>query len=245
MSKKKNAVITIQTIWMPVLLLVTILLGALFDFALVGVLPFQFSIIPLVIGGVKVCKDTFEATIKKRKITAGMLVVLALIGTTYVGEYISGAIVAFMMIFGEVLEDITMLKTKNAVSELVKLVPMTCRKLIDGEFSVVSIKQIRKEDIIQVQAGEKIAVDGVIVKGQAAINESTITGESMPVDKNIGDKVFVGTLNENGVIEIKTEKLGGETVLGKIIKTVKDAQDNKGNAQQIADKFSEFFLLAK
>ncbi|MDD3217611.1 MAG: cation-translocating P-type ATPase [Lachnospiraceae bacterium] len=241
-KQKKNSIINFKTIWLPTLLLVTIILGALFNYVWKDVLPFNFALIPLVIGGAKVIIDALEATIKKRKITAGMLVVLALIGTTYVGEYLSGAIVCFMMVFGEVLEDITMLKTKNAVSELVKLVPMKCRKLIDGQFQLVSIKQVRKGDTIQVQAGEKIAVDGKIIKGQAAINEAAITGESMPVDKKSGDSVFVGTLNENGVIEIETEKLGGETVLGKIIKTVKDAQDNKGNAQKIADKFSEFFL---
>lgn len=98
-----------------------------------------------------------------------------------------------MMVFGEVLEDITM-DIKNAVSELVKLVPMKCRKLIDGQFQLVSIKQVRKGDTIQVQAGEKIAVDGKIIKGQAAINEAAITGESMPVDKKSGDSVFVGRL---------------------------------------------------
>ena len=111
-KSKKESVINFKTVWLPVLLLVTIILGALFDYVWKGTLPFQFSIIPLVIGGSKVIVDTLQATIKKRKITAGMLVVLALIGTTYVGEYISGAIVSFMMIFGEVLEDITMLKTK-------------------------------------------------------------------------------------------------------------------------------------
>ena len=84
-----------------------------------------------------------------------------------------------MMIIGEVLEDITMMKTQNAVAELVKLVPHKCRKLVDGQFVEVSIKKVRKGDIIQVQTGEKIAVDGVITKGNAAINEASITGESM------------------------------------------------------------------
>lgn len=239
---KKDSGINFAMVAYPAACLITILLGAFFDFAIPGTLPFRFSIIPLVLNGGKCVIDAVQATITKRKITAGMLVVLALIGCTYVGEYLSGAITAFMMIIGEVLEDFTMLKTKNAVSELVKLVPTTCRKLVNGQFQQVSIKEVRKGDIIQVQAGEKIAVDGVITKGQAAINEAAITGESMPVDKKVDDKVFVGTLNENGVIEIRTEKLGGDTVLGNIIKTVKAAQDNKGNAQKVADKFSEFFL---
>lgn len=241
-KKKPASSFNYKVFLLPAVLLVLIIIGALFQYLWVDVLPFSFTLIPLAVGGYVVIKSTLEATIAKRKITAGMLVVLALIGTTYVGEYLSGAIVCFMMIFGEFLEDLTMEKTKNAVRELVRLVPSTCRKLIDGEFQVVPIKQIRKGDCIQVQAGEKIAVDGKITKGMAAINEAAITGESMPVDKGPGDKVFVGTLNENGVIELEAEKLGGDTVLGKIIQTVKEAQENKGNAQRVADKFSEFFL---
>jgi heavy metal translocating P-type ATPase len=220
------------------------LIGAsiLFDLVWAHFLPFPLALIPLGLGGYMVFKSTFEATLAKKKITAGMLVVLALIGTTAVGEYLSGAIVAFMMIFGEFLEDLTMEKTKNAVRELIRLVPPTCRMLVDGSFTEVPLKQVRQGSLIQVRAGEKIAVDGVIVKGQAAINEASITGESMPVDKSAGAKVFVGTLNENGVIEIEALKLGNDTVLGKIIQTVKAAQDNKGQAQKTADRFAQYFL---
>ena len=171
-----------------------------------------------------------------------MLVVLALIGTTYVGEYLSGSIVSFMMIFGEFLENLTMKKTQNAVRSLIQLVPHKCRKKIGNKFEQVSIREVRPGDIIQVIAGEKIPVDGIIQNGQSTINEAAITGESMPVDKTKNDKVFVGTLNENGVIEILTEKIGNETILGQIIKTVKNAQENKGNVQKTADKFAEFFL---
>ena len=203
---------------------------------------FYFEWIPMVMGAYLVFKSTIEATIKKKKITAGMLVVLAIIGTFAVKEYLSAGVVCFMMIFGEFLEDLTMLRTQNAIRELIKLVPSTARKLIDGVFQVVPLKQVRVGDTIQVQTGEKLAVDGTITKGQAAINEASITGESMPVDKSIGDKVFVGTLNENGVIEVHTDKLGNHTVLGKIIQTVKAAQDQKGDAQRIADSFAEYFL---
>jgi Cd2+/Zn2+-exporting ATPase len=226
----------------PAVIGVLILISAVFEYVLTDLLPFNFSIIPLVIAGGFVIKSTIEATIELRKITAGMLVVLALIGTTYVGEFLPGAIVAFMMIFGEFLEELTLQKTKNAVRELVKLVPTTCRKFVDGEYKVVSIKQIREGDYVQVIPGERVPVDGVIIKGYAAINESSITGESMPVDKTIEDNVYVGSLNENGVIEVKTQKIGGDTVLGKIIKTVHMAQNNKGKAQKTADKFAKYFL---
>ena len=223
-------------------LLVLNILAIIFHFFIKISLPFPFEIIPLVIGGFIVIRSTLLATIKKRKVTAGLLVVLALIGTTYVGEYLSGSIVSFMMIFGEFLEDLTMKKTQNAVRSLIKLVPHKCRKKIGDKFELVSIREVRPGDIIQVIAGEKIPVDGIINNGQATINEAAITGESMPVDKSVHDKVFVGTLNENGVIEILTEKIGNETILGQIIKTVKNAQENKGNVQKTADRFAEFFL---
>ena len=252
-SSKKILGLELSVIWYPLVLVILIVVGIIIDYVIkpsfmprlvnyegqdVG----TFLLIPLIFGGFRCTKDAVEATITKKKITAGMLVVLSLIGCIFCKEFLSGALVSFMMIIGEVLEDITMMKTQNAVAELVKLVPHKCRKLIDGQFVEVSIKKVRKGDIIQVQTGEKIAVDGVIKKGNAAINEASITGESMPVDKKPGDEVFVGTLNESGVIEVKTEKLGGDTVLGKIINTVKSAQDQKGNAQKIADKFSEIFL---
>ena len=252
-SSKKIFGLELSVIWYPLVLVILIIAGIIIDYIIKpsfmprlvnyeGQEVGTFLIIPLVFGGYRCTKDAVEATITKKKITAGMLVVLSLIGCIFCKEFLSGALVSFMMIIGEVLEDITMMKTQNAVAELVKLVPHKCRKLVDGQFVEVSIKKVRNGDIIQVQTGEKIAVDGVITKGNAAINEASITGESMPVDKKTGDEVFVGTLNESGVIEVKTEKLGGDTVLGKIINTVKSAQDQKGNAQKIADKFSEIFL---
>lgn len=243
-GKAKNPMLNVRMLAFPAVLAALIIVAALFEYVWPQALPFHFSIIPLIIAGGYVFHSTFQATIALRKVTAGILVVLALIGTTYVGEYLSGAIVAFMMIFGEFLEELTMEKTKNAVRELIKLVPTTCRKLIDGEFKTVSIKQVRKGDRIQVITGERIPVDGTIVKGSAALNEASITGESMPVDKTINEPVYVGTLNENGIIEIRTEKLGSETVLGKIIKTVHMAQNNKGQAQKTADVFAKYFLPA-
>ena len=229
-----------QKFFFPGGLLLLILLAPVFKYA-IQILRFDFAIIPLIIGGGYVIWSTLEATFKLKKITAGIMVVFALIGTSYVGEYLAGAIVAFMMISGEFLEDITLNKTRNAVRGLIKLVPDMARKKIDGEYQEVSLKKIRVGDMLLVKPGERIAVDGVIVSGQAAINEASITGESMPVDKTAGDKVYVGTLNENGVLEIETEKIGSDTALGKIIKTVRMAQESKGEVQKTADQFAKYF----
>lgn len=228
-----------QKLLFPGGLLLLILLALFFQYVIR--LPFDFAIIPLLLGGGFVVWSTLEATFKLRKITAGIMVVLALVGTTYMGEYLAGAIVAFMMIFGEFLEDVTLDKTRNAVKALIKLVPNVARKKIDGEYQEVSLKKIRVGDLLLVKPGERIAVDGVVISGQAAVNEASITGESMPVDKTVGDRVYVGTLNETGVLEIKTEKIGSDTTLGKIIKTVRQAQENKGEVQKTADQFAKWF----
>lgn len=241
-TSKGNPMIRYKAFLFPGVIAALLVIATLFEYVWKDALPFSFALIPLVIAGGFVVKSTVEAVFALKKVTAGTLVVLALVGTTYVGEYLAGAVVSFMMIFGEFLEDLTMEKTKNAVRELVRLVPATCRKIIDGEYQVVPIKQVRVGDYIQVIPGERIPVDGEIISGQAAINESSITGESMPVDKAAGEKVFVGSLNENGVIEVLTEKIGSDTVLGRIIKTVHQAQNNKGKAQKAADTFAKYFL---
>ena len=231
-----------RTMWFPALTVILILAAAVLDFGVHVPFPIPFSVIPLTLAGGYVCWSTISAVISLKKVTAGILVVLALIGTTYVGEYLSGAIVAFMMIFGEALEELTMERTKNAVRDLISLVPAVCRKYIDGEYREVPIKTVRPGDILKVIPGERIPVDGIIMKGQASVNEASVTGESLPVDKTVEDTVFVGTLNENGVIEIKTVKIGSDTVLGKIIGTVREAQENKGSTQRIADTFANYFL---
>lgn len=231
-----------KTMWFPALTASLILAAALLDFVLHVPFPVPFSVVALTLAGGYVCWSTVTAVISLRKVTAGVLVVLALIGTTCVGEYLSGAIVSFMMIFGEALEELTMERTKNAVRDLISLVPPVCRKYIDKEYREVSIKTVRPGDVLKVIPGERIPVDGVIIKGQASVNEASITGESLPVDKTVNDTVYVGALNENGVIEIKTVKIGSDTVLGKIIGTVREAQENKGDTQRIADTFAKYFL---
>jgi len=224
---------------LPLALLLLILLALIP--ALSELAGFDVAMIPMLIGGSYITYSTIVATIETQKITAGMMVVLALIGTSYVGEYLAGAIVAFMMISGEFLEEITLEKTRNAVRELIKLVPDQAAKKVGAGFVTVSISEVAAGDIILVKPGDRIPVDGVIIQGQAALNESSLTGESMPIDKTINDKVYAGTININGALEIRTEKTGEDTTLGKIIRIIHEAQGNKGVMQKTADKFAQYF----
>ena len=225
----------------PGVLLALILVSATETYVLEIFGDDYFGMLGLLIGGGFITYNTFVVVAKKRKITAGVLVVLAIIGTAYVGEYLAGAVVAFMMIFGEFLEDMTLDKTRNAVRQLISLIPQTARIKIGDSFRVVEIGELEVGDVVVVRPGERIPVDGAIVAGQAAVDESALTGESMPVDKNPGDAAFVGTLDQSGVLEIRSERLAGDTMLGKIIKVVQESQDNKGETQRLADRFATYF----
>lgn len=207
-------------------------------------LGFTLALLPLVLGGVYMVFSTVKAVLETGKITAGVLVLLALVGTTYVGEYLAGAVVAFMMIAGEFLEEVTLERTRQAVKEIMKLAPDTARRKVGESLESVPVAQVQPGDLVVVIPGERIPVDGKIIKGQSAINEASLTGESLPVDKTVGDKVFVGTINENGVLEVLTEKTGGATALGRIIAIIREAQENKGAVQRTADRFAVYFTPA-
>ncbi len=228
----------------PGVLLLLILLSAVNNYLYPFFAEDYIGMLAMFVGGGFITRNTLIVVLKKRRITAGVMVVMALIGSAYVGEYLAGAIVAFMMIGGEFLEELTLDKTRNAVRELIKLVPDIARIKVGSSNREVPINEINLEDTVVVKPGERIPVDGTIITGQAAINESSLTGESMPVDKTVDDKVYVGTLNENGVLEVKTEKLGINTMLGKIIRVVGEAQENKGETQRLADRFATFFTPA-
>ena len=206
--------------------------------------PRDPAMLPMLIGGAVITYRTIVATIENRRLTAGSLVVLALIGTASVGEYIAGAVVAFMMIGGEWLEDLTLEKTRNAVRALVKLAPDEATVWEDGEWRLRPVSAIEVGDRVLIRPGDSGPVDGTIVEGAAVLNESTLTGESMPVEKAVGDTVFAGTVNTSGAIEATADKLGADTTLGTIIRVVHEAQERKGSTQRAADRFATYFTPA-
>ena len=205
----------------------------------------DLTLIPMLLGGGMITYTTLVSMIGKRQITAGLLVVIALVASALTEEYLAGAIAAFIMISGEFLEDLTLAKTRNAVQSLIKLVPETawCQSTADGnnDWVQVPLKKVKLSDRILVKAGERIPVDGEILSGEAAIDESSLTGESLPVDKSSTDLVFAGTINRDGAIEVKVTKIGRNTTIGRIIQVVFQAQQNKGETQRVADEFARYF----
>ncbi|MBI5747842.1 MAG: cation-translocating P-type ATPase, partial [Nitrospinae bacterium] len=182
---------------------------------------------------------------------------IGIIGAAAIGEFKSSMLIVFFMSIAHYLEEFTVTRSRQAIKELIKLAPKTARiklavspstslrinsaNLSEREIEVET-KELKAGDIVVVRPGEKIPVDGVILTGSSSVDQSAITGESIPVEKGIGNDVFAATLNRSGYLEIKTAKVGEDTTLGKIIKLVEEAEAHKAPVQKFADRFTTYFL---
>ncbi len=195
-----------------------------------------------VIGGIPLFLLAGKAVFIHHDITAGFMASVAMIAAIIIGEYSAAALVVFMFAIGDWLESLTIARADNALKDLAKLVPATVTVIREGQEIVLPIEQIVSGEIVLVRSGERIGVDGVLQKGTGSVNQSAITGESMPIEKKAGDEVFAGTLNEVGALEIRVTRVGDETTLGQIVKLVKDAQKSQAPVQRIANKYARILV---
>jgi len=152
------------------------------------------------------------------------------------------AVILTLVLLGQLLEARAHSKTSGAIKELLKLAPSEATLVVDGEDKIVSIHSIKKDDLLRVKPGEKIPVDGIIEEGSSSIDESMISGEPIPVDKTVGDKVSSGTINGTKSFVMKAERVGSETLLSQIIKMVSDASRSRAPIQKLADTISKYFV---
>ena len=154
----------------------------------------------------------------------------------------SAAMILTLITVGKLLEAKSKGRTTDALKSLMKLAPKTAKVIIDGEEKEILIDEVKKGDVFVVRPGESIPVDGVVVEGDSAVNESALTGESIPIDKKVGDKVSAATINESGFIKCVAERVGEDTTLSKIIQMVSDAAATKAPIAKVADKVSGIFV---
>jgi heavy metal translocating P-type ATPase len=159
-----------------------------------------------------------------------------------VGYLTASAIVAFIILAGMTLEGYIIHRTRGALEKLIKMSPTTARVRREGGEVKVSLEEVKLGEIVLVKPGDKIPVDGTVLSGHSTVNQATITGESIPVEKTVGDRTFAGTINEYGALEIKVEKIGEDTTLAHIIQLVEEAQEKKAPIQNVADRFTTYFL---
>ncbi len=162
-------------------------------------------------------------------------------GTVYV-YFEAASVILTLVLLGQVLEARAHSRTNSAIKELLKLAPNTATKIVDGKEQKVSIDDVEIGDLLKVKPGEKVPVDGSVKEGNPIIDESMISGEPIPVEKNDGDKVSAGTINGNRSFVMTTEKVGAETLLSQIIEMVNNASRSKAPIQKLADKISGYFV---
>lgn len=184
------------------------------------------------------------AGLLRRQISTDLAVAIASLAALYIGEYFAAAEVIFIMLVGGALESYAVRRTHSAIERLLHLAPATARlRTAEGE-EQVPIEEVRPGDVVVVLPGERIPVDGIILTGESSVDESPITGESLPVEKEPGDEVFAGTFNQLGALEVRVERVGEESTLGQIIRLVHEAQERKAPAQRLADRYAGFFVPA-
>lgn len=179
----------------------------------------------------------------KKKPSIDLLASIALIFAFIAGEWTSAAFINLMLGFARIFDLWTENKTKNIIKYLLKYRPERVKIKLGDEIIEKHVDDIRVGDLVVVGAGERIAVDGEVVSGQASVNQSVLTGESEPITKKVGDKVFASTLNESGSLLVKTEKIGEDSSFSKIIKLVEEATRKKSVVERIADKFTIAYVI--
>lgn len=177
------------------------------------------------------------------KISSALLISIAMFAAIFIGDLFAAGEVAFIMAIGAILEEKTTERAKKGLKKLLTLAPRQGRKILpDGKEEMVNAEEIRENDILRILPGETIPVDGEIINGNTSIDQSVITGESLPVDKETGDSVFCGTINRFGSIDIKATKVGEDSSLQKLIRMVREAENNKAPMQRIADKWASWLV---
>ncbi|MFP4478372.1 MAG: copper-translocating P-type ATPase [Candidatus Izemoplasmatales bacterium] len=254
MYKKRFIVSIILTV--PILIMSLTIqgwLGFSLDFNFRGELQFIISSVVFFYGGWPFLKGAKDEITDKQP---GMMTLIALaITVAYVfssatvfglegeGFFWELTTLIVVMLLGHYIEMKSVLSASSALDELSKLIPDDAHKIVDDKEKDISVDDLEKEDVIRVKPGEKIPVDGVIVKGKTDVNESLITGESKPVHKSIDDEVIAGSINEDGTIDVKVSHLKDDNYLSKVIKLVEEAQESKSKTQNLADKAAFYLTL--
>lgn len=199
-----------------------------------------FLILSTIAAGVPIGIKAMQA-LRMKAFSIELLVILAIIGALLIGEYVESSVVAFLFLFGAYLEIRTLEKTRANLKELIDLAPQTATVLQNEKEVELPIEDVVKGDYLIIRSGGKVPVDGRIIKGQAALAEAAITGESIPMIKKENDKVFSGTIVDSGYVEVMADKVGDDTTFAKIIELVEEAQASKTTTEKFLDRFAKLY----
>ncbi len=206
-------------------------------------LTFDMAWIAIVLCGLPIVSEAVIGLITEFDIKADVLVSLALIASVGIGEIFAAGEVAFIMQLGALLEELTVARARAGIEKLVHLTPQTARVLQNGKETIVSVERVKVGDRIRVLPGESVPVDGVVLSGQTSVNQAVMTGESLPVDKSVGDTVLSGTVNQFGTFEMEAAKVGEDSSVQRMIRLVRSADAGKAKIVGIADRWATWIVV--
>ncbi|WP_373284399.1 heavy metal translocating P-type ATPase [Pullulanibacillus pueri] len=197
-----------------------------------------------IIGGYAKAKEGWEETVHERKLNVELLMILAAIGAACIGNWQEGAVLIFIFALSGALESYATARSSHALSELLAYKPETARLILNGSETLVPVEQLTIGDKIRVKPGERVSADGTIIKGETTVDQSTITGESVPVYLKTGEDMMAGTMNIEGSVVVRVNKRSHETVFSRILQMVQTAQEEKVPAQQFIEKVEPHYVKA-
>ncbi|TAM90833.1 MAG: cadmium-translocating P-type ATPase [Candidimonas sp.] len=195
----------------------------------------------LVIGGWPVAKEAFEG-LRERRMTMELSMAIALVAAAAIGELFTALIITLFVLVSEVLEDLTVSRGRRAIRDLLDFLPRAVEVRRAGGITQVDTDQLAAGDAVLVNPGGRIPVDGTVIAGQSFVDQSRITGESMPVEITAGSRVFAGSINQSGALEIHAERVGRDTSFGKIIEAVEQAERSRAPVQRLADRLAGYLV---
>jgi Cd2+/Zn2+-exporting ATPase/Cu+-exporting ATPase len=189
------------------------------------------------IGGFPIFQEAWE-NLRKRRMTMELSMTIALIAALCIGQFFTALVIAFFVLFAELLEGYTVGGGRRAIEKLIESLPRQVIVRRDGRERELGIGEIISGETIVIRPGQRVPADGTVSKGHGFVDQASITGESLPVEKVEGSKVFAGTINRDGILEVRVEKIGRDTTFGKIIEIVEQAEKSKAPVQRIADRLA-------
>lgn len=195
----------------------------------------------IALGGIDTLKKGWIA-LRTLSLNMNLLMTIAVIGAALIGQWPEAAVVIWLFGIAEMIESLSLDRARNAIRKLMDLAPETALvKQTDGRWAEVHAESVALGALVRVRPGERLALDGIVISGTSAVNQAPITGESMPVEKNAGDVVFAGTINERGTLEFEVRSRKGETTLDRIARSVQEAQGQRAPTQRFVDRFASIY----
>jgi Cd2+/Zn2+-exporting ATPase/Cu+-exporting ATPase len=195
------------------------------------------AFVATLVGGFPIFEEAWE-NVRKRRMTMELSMTIALVAALCIGQFFTALVIAFFVLFAELLEGFTIGGGRRAIQTLVDSLPRQVTVRRDGQERKLGTQEVARGETIVIRPGERIPTDGEVCKGHSFVDQSSITGESLPVEKVAGSKVFAGTINKDGVLEVRVEKIGRDTTFGKIIEIVEQAEKSKAPVERVSDRLA-------